>query len=209
MYDIAGVESIFLAFGAFMIFFLIIFLILYIIYVIGLWRLFKKAGKNGWEAIIPYYNTWVYVEISGLNWWYFLLIISSTITSLIGLEELSLLCSLANIVAMFFCNYNVAKKLHKDTGYAVLMTLFPYIMLPVIGFSNNITWDDNVSVSPNGPIGANTNNTYNTNSTTYTTQSNTTEPNNTNNTAKKFCATCGNEILSDTKYCPKCGSEIK
>lgn len=48
------------------IFILLLVIALYVVYVIGLWKLFKKAGKQGWEAIIPFYNTYVLVEISGL-----------------------------------------------------------------------------------------------------------------------------------------------
>lgn len=59
------------------IFILLLVIALYVVYVIGLWKLFKKAGKQGWEAIIPFYNTYVLVEISGLNWWYFLIAISA------------------------------------------------------------------------------------------------------------------------------------
>ena len=29
---------------------------IYVIYTIALWKLFKKAGYQGWEAIIPIYN---------------------------------------------------------------------------------------------------------------------------------------------------------
>lgn len=50
------------------VFILLLVIALYAVYVIGLWKLFKKAGKQGWEAIIPFYNTYVLVEISGLNW---------------------------------------------------------------------------------------------------------------------------------------------
>lgn len=32
---------------------LIILIPFCILYIIGRWKLFKKAGKNGWEAIIP------------------------------------------------------------------------------------------------------------------------------------------------------------
>ena len=52
------------------IFFIMIIIVLLVLYFIGLWKLFQKAGKNGWEAIVPFYNTWVLVEISGLAWWY-------------------------------------------------------------------------------------------------------------------------------------------
>ena len=34
------------------------------------WLVFKKAGKEGWEAIVPIYNTVILVEISGLPMWY-------------------------------------------------------------------------------------------------------------------------------------------
>lgn len=44
---------------------------IYVIYTIALWKLFKKAGKNGWEAIIPFYNTYTLTEVAGLNWWFF------------------------------------------------------------------------------------------------------------------------------------------
>ena len=27
-----------------------------VLYIVGRWKLYKKAGKNGWEAIVPFYN---------------------------------------------------------------------------------------------------------------------------------------------------------
>ena len=48
----------------------IIALAIIVLYVIGTWKLFKKAGKQGWEALIPFYSTYVLVEISGLNYHY-------------------------------------------------------------------------------------------------------------------------------------------
>ena len=37
------------------------------------------------------------------------------------------------------------------------MTLFPFVMIPLIGLSNNYKWDNSVEVSNNGPFD-NTNN---------------------------------------------------
>ena len=61
---------------------------------------------------------------------------------------------------MFFCNYNIAKKFHQEVGYAILMTLFPFIMYPILGFSDKV-FDKDVITSPNGPIGENNNNQNN------------------------------------------------
>jgi hypothetical protein len=45
----------------------------YIIVVILLWRIFSKAGRPGWLAIIPIVNTIVLIQISGHSGWTILL----------------------------------------------------------------------------------------------------------------------------------------
>jgi hypothetical protein len=42
-------------------------LISYIIFVFAAWPLFVKAGRPGWAAIIPIYNTYVLVKIAGYH----------------------------------------------------------------------------------------------------------------------------------------------
>ena len=43
----------------------VIFLAVYVLTVIGLWKVFKKAGKPGWHAIIPFLNLYDMFEIGG------------------------------------------------------------------------------------------------------------------------------------------------
>lgn len=43
----------------------------YIIFIT--WRVFEKAGRKGWESIIPFYNIYVAFTIAGLEWWYLIL----------------------------------------------------------------------------------------------------------------------------------------
>ena len=108
--------------GAAILFGLIILFVcvgLVVILTITNWKLFKKAGKEGWEAIIPFYNSWVLVEISGLSWWWFLLILAPNIAGFIN-EDIAGLASLASTFATFNCYYNLAKKFRKSTSTAVL-----------------------------------------------------------------------------------------
>ena len=42
-----------------------VYLALFVVTVIGLWKVFEKAGKPGWAAIIPIYNIIVLLEIVG------------------------------------------------------------------------------------------------------------------------------------------------
>ncbi|WP_207427906.1 signal peptidase I [Pedobacter sp. SYSU D00535] len=55
----------------------ILIAILFIVaYLAGLWKLFEKAGRPGWEALIPIYNTYVIVKLTGRPlWWFFLMLI--------------------------------------------------------------------------------------------------------------------------------------
>lgn len=133
-------------------FILLISLAVLVVYVISLWKLFKKAGKEGWEAIIPFYNIYVLIEIAGLNWWYFLIAISGTIVSFVGLDGLSGLASLASAAVNFFIFYNLAKKMNKsEVAFGVLGIFFSGILVMILGLSKD-KYDSSVVVSPNGPI---------------------------------------------------------
>lgn len=167
---------------------LIILLVLavYVVYVIGLWKLFKKAGKQGWEAIIPFYNTYVLVEISGLNWWYFLIAISSTILSVLKINGLDYIANIATLATNFFIFWNIGKKMNQNhISIAILGTIFSPIMAMVLGLSNNYQFDNNIKVSPNGPFG---------------------EENNAN--TERFCLGCGVKLKPNAKFCDNCGKKV-
>ena len=148
-------DSIALALGGFIIVFAILFVAWVIFYIMGTWRLFVKAGKPGWAAIVPFYNDWVLVtEMAGLKWWWFLVVIASTIGSFFGFTDLaffSSLFSLVSLVGSFAVGYNVCAKIGKpkDIGYAIVLALFGFIMYPIMGFSKKVVWDPTVPVEEN------------------------------------------------------------
>lgn len=171
---------------------LIIVVAYLIFYLVCLSKLFKKAGKKGWEAIVPYYSTYVLVEIAGLNWWYFLIAISGSIITLIGLESLSFITTLAGWAVNFFVFYNLAKKMHKEPiGIAIGGTLVPGIMIIILGLSKNYEYDNSVEVSPNGPIGDNK------------------EVSNKNTTPERFCLGCGQKLKPNVLFCENCGKKVE
>lgn len=53
--------------------FLIIFGLLLIPFHFGLWILFEKAGRKGWESIVPLYNLFVWTRITGKPWYWIVL----------------------------------------------------------------------------------------------------------------------------------------
>lgn len=65
---------------------LIIFFILFgILPLVGLWKLFEKAGQPGWQAIIPLYNCFVMIKLSGKPVWWILLMLIPGINILVWL----------------------------------------------------------------------------------------------------------------------------
>ena len=165
-----------------------------VIYLIGKCKLYQKAGRKAWEAIVPFYNNWVLVEISGLAWWWFLLLIAPTIMGVID-EDLSTIGTIATIIGNFACYYNISKKLHKDTSFAILTTIFQGIMVPIIGLSKEYQFDNSIKVDELGPFKNNNNTKINTSKKT--------------DDEKKYCPNCGTETKEKVEYCKNCGTKLK
>lgn len=49
---------------------LLFYLVFIIAVIVGLWKVFEKAGQQGWKALIPIYNIVIMCRIVGLDpWW--------------------------------------------------------------------------------------------------------------------------------------------
>ena len=65
------------SFGPFLLGLFLIFLVIGILagvfYALCMWKLFTKAGQPGWKSLIPFYNTYIMILISGNPGWWLLL----------------------------------------------------------------------------------------------------------------------------------------
>ncbi len=123
-----------------------------VFYIIGMWKLFTKAGRPGWAAIVPFYNDYVLCEVAGLNWYWFLIGLIPTIVGLF--VDSSMISGLMNLVSIFVnvnIYFNLSKKFGKDTGWVVLMVFFGFVMLPIYGY-NKAVYNAAAPVTPNGLI---------------------------------------------------------
>ncbi len=50
---------------------ILIALILVVLPSVGLYKLFIKAGRPGWAAFIPFYNTWIMLDVAKKSKWWF------------------------------------------------------------------------------------------------------------------------------------------
>lgn len=108
--------------------------------IIALSKLFKKAGKPGWAAIVPVYNMIILYEIIGYKWYYIFVFILSAIPIIGGL-----------VVLLFglTMNMKLAKSFGQSTGYGIGLWLLGAIFIPIIAFSNDIKY---VGPAVNGDI---------------------------------------------------------
>ena len=102
----------------------LILLALCVFIIASMWKIFQKAGKPGWAAIIPVYNSWVLFEITGYPAWIALL-------SLVPF--VSLVTSLVAIMA----NFKLAKLFGKSDFFAVMNVLFPVVTYPMLAGKNS------------------------------------------------------------------------
>ena len=125
--DVDTASSILAGFAAMMGIITLISLIVSIIMIVSQWKIYKKAGKKGWEAIVPIYNIIVLLQIVDLPTWYIALFF----------------VPFANIYAMFKMYIELAHKFGKSTGFGVLTVFFSFICLPILAFGKNNVYNGN------------------------------------------------------------------
>ncbi|MCH5596987.1 DUF5684 domain-containing protein [Niabella ginsengisoli] len=71
--------------------FLIPFLAIFILFIASLWKIYQKADYEGWEAIIPIYNIYIFTKIIGKPWWWVILLCIPYINIVFGIWGLNML----------------------------------------------------------------------------------------------------------------------
>ena len=113
------------ALGIMVMIFLSFYLVVAILCIVSMWRLFTKAGKPGWAAIVPVYNQIVMLQVAGRPVWWVLLIMFVPIFQV----------WVAIVAAIDF-----AKSYGKSTGFGVLVALLPAIGLPILAFGKDTNY---------------------------------------------------------------------
>ena len=102
------------AYGGFMMFYVAVLVLTFVIS----WKVYEKAGKPGWAALIPIYNIIVLLEIVGKPiWWVILFFIP-----------------LVNIVAAVLVYIELSKRFGQDVPFAIGLLLLPVIFMAILAF---------------------------------------------------------------------------
>jgi hypothetical protein len=92
-----------------------------ILAVIGMWKVFAKAGKPGWAAIIPIYNIYTVLLLIGKPWYWLLF----------------MLIPLVNLVFLFIISFELAEHFGKSKLFGVGLVLLAPIFYLILGFDES------------------------------------------------------------------------
>ena len=96
----------------------IISLVLCVFVLVCMWIVFRKAGKPGWAAIVPFYNLYVLFDITWGS----------------GMRFLLLLIPIYNIILGIQTQVRLARAFGKSSGFAAGLVFLPYIFIPLLAF---------------------------------------------------------------------------
>ena len=100
--------------------FWIIWCVVIIIQIAAMWKVYVKAGKPGWAAIVPIYNIIVLLDIAGKPWWWLLL----------------LLIPFVNIVVAIIVYISLARNFAKGVGFALGLIFLSFIFFPILAWGD-------------------------------------------------------------------------
>lgn len=115
-YSAAGSGGIMALLGAFA----LVYLAIIVVMIISFWKIFTKAGKPGWAAIVPIYNIVVFLEIVNKPvWWIILLFIP-----------------IVNFVILIILTHRLSLSFGQGVGFTILLLLVGIIGYPVLAFGD-------------------------------------------------------------------------
>jgi len=99
----------------------IVWLAVIVLMIVAMWKIFEKAGKPGWAAIIPIYNIIVLLEIVGKPiWWLFIILFVPLVNIIFGIWMVNLL----------------SKSFGKNEAFTVGLILLGIVFYPILGFGD-------------------------------------------------------------------------
>lgn len=206
-----------------LIFILICMLVFAIIMFIAMWKIFKKANKPGWGALVPIYNQYLLCQVSGVSPWWVLIICLCPFVNLIPILG-SIAAMAAYIYFTILLYVSLARSFGKEDAFAIglILPILNPIFSCILGFGssqyvgprpmkdiifkNNDNMQSNSSPMNQAPVNSAPMNSTPMNPTPMNQDPNVgTQVSTESNT--KFCTSCGSQIDANTRFCPNCGKE--
>jgi len=117
---------------------LFVILTVQVIHFLGTWKLYKKANRKPWEAIIPVYNAVILMKIINRpKWWVFLLFIP-----------------VINLIMFFVIWVEISRSFGKNNAFDTFLSIFSFGFYSFyLNYTADVTYIENRSLKPRTEFG--------------------------------------------------------
>ena len=116
-----------------------------LIMLVSFWKIFTKAGKPGWAALIPVYNAVILAQIAKQPWWYGLLLSCSLLAYL---PHWGIVFSLISCVFYVIIMYQLSLAFGQKIGFAIGLILLPIVFFPILAFNKDFQYHKETKETP-------------------------------------------------------------
>ena len=100
---------------------LFVYFVLLIVMIVAYWKIFTKAGEEGWKSIIPIYNIVILLKIVGRPWWWLLL----------------MLIPFVNLIILIIVMNDLSKSFGHGLGFTLGLIFLSVIFYLILGFGGS------------------------------------------------------------------------
>ena len=100
--------------------FLVFFFAFIIFFIVCHWKIFTKAGQEGWKSIIPLYNLYIQLQIAKQPSIWLLYFMIPFVNIYFGIKHV----------------HGLSKAFGKDVGFTVGLILLPIVFYPILAFGD-------------------------------------------------------------------------
>ncbi len=101
--------------------FLLFFFAFFVFFIICHWKIFTKAGQEGWKSLIPFYNAYVQLQITKQPTIWLLYFFIPFVNIYFGIKHI----------------HGLSRAFGKDVGFTVGIILLPIIFYPILAFGDS------------------------------------------------------------------------
>jgi hypothetical protein len=98
----------------------VVYAVVLIFYIAAFWKIYEKAGLNGWAAIIPIYNGWTYFRAAGRPGWWVLTMIFPPVF----------------LVLWIIAQLDMAKAFDRSVWFGIGLIFLSFIFVPILGYGS-------------------------------------------------------------------------
>jgi hypothetical protein len=101
--------------------FLLFFFAFFVFFIICHWKIFTKAGQEGWKSLIPFYNAYVQLQITKQPTIWLLYFFIPFVNIYFGIKHI----------------HGLSRAFGKDVGFTVGIILLPIVFYPILAFGDS------------------------------------------------------------------------